>query len=154
MGPQTIKKPLDLKAFQPKARPYKVSAGQSLFLLVMPHGSMLWRMKYRLNGTEKQFAIGAYPEVSLSQAQEARDQARLLLKDGIDPVEARRNAAKDRPKPESEKNTFRIELSRAGELTIETESRIIRLIPPQTAALQSFLKATPVPQSINRRYSC
>jgi hypothetical protein len=124
MSPHSIRESADLQAFQPRAKPYKVSAGRSLFLLVMPQGSMYWRMKYRFRGKEKQYSIGTYPEVSLDQAIEARDQARLLLKDGIDPVEARRNIDKDRAKPETEKNTFRLELSRRNELTIETEARI------------------------------
>lgn len=149
MSPHPVKNPIDIKALRPKAKPYKVSAGQSLFLLVMPRGSMLWRLKYRLNGKEKQFAIGTYPEISLCQAREARDQARLLLKDGIDPVEARRNANKHRPKPEAEKNTFRIELSRINDLTIETETQLIRLTPSQVTALRSFLRAAP--QAMNGR---
>lgn len=151
MCPHPIKNPADIKALRPMDKPYKVSGGQSLFLLVMPHGSMYWRMKYRLGGKEKQFSIGTYPEISLDQAKEARDQVRLLLKDGIDPVQARRKAEKDRLKPESEKNAFRIEISRIGELTIETESRIMRLTNAQTTALRSFLNATPSRQSMNKR---
>ena len=151
MSPHFISKPADLLALRPKAKPYKVSAGRSLFMLVMPQGSMYWRMKYRFQGKEKQYSIGIYPEVSLDQAKEARDQARLLLKDGIDPVEARRNADKDRPKTEADKNTFRLELSRKNELTIETETRIIRLTPIQVIALRSFLRAAPAPQSIEIR---
>lgn len=151
MGHHPIKNPEDIKALQPQEKPYKVSAGRSLFLIVMPQGSMYWRMKYRLHGREKQLSIGVYPEVSLFQALEARDQARLLLKDGIDPVEAKRNARKDRIKPEKDKNTFRLELDRAGELTIETETRILRLTTPQTNALRSFLIASPAPKQPGRR---
>ena len=151
MSPHPIKNPADLQALRPKAKPYKVSAGRSLFILVMPHGAMYWRVKYRFKGKEKQYSIGIYPEVSLAQALAARDQTRLLLKDGIDPVQARRNADKDRPKPEKETNPFRIELSRTGELTIETETRIIRLTPREVTALRSFLRAAPAPQPMNRR---
>lgn len=151
MSPHTIRKPTDLLALQPAARPYKVGAGRSLFVLVMPHGAMYWRMKYRFQGREKQYSIGTYPGISLNQAKEARDQARLLLEDGIDPVQARRDAIKDRPKPKTDKNPFRLELSYRGEMTIETETRIIRLTAGQVTALRSFLRAAPAPQHKDRK---
>lgn len=150
MSPHPISKASDLQALRPKAKPYKVSAGQSLFILVMPQGSMYWRLKYRFKGKEKQYSIGTYPEVSLTEAREARDKARLLLEDGIDPVQARRDADKDRPKPKADNTPFRLELSYRGVLTIETETRIIRLTPREITALRSFLRAAPAPQPMNR----
>lgn len=44
-------------------------------------------MKYRWDGKEKLLAIGVYPEVSLKEAGEARDQARAKLRAGHDPSE-------------------------------------------------------------------
>ena len=62
----------EIKGAKPKEKNYKLSDGGGLFLLVKPTGSKLWRLKYRLNGKEKEYAIGVYPTVSLSQAREKR----------------------------------------------------------------------------------
>ena len=47
-----------------KEKPYKLSAGAGLYLLVMPNGSRYWRMKYTFAGKEKLLSIGVYPEIS------------------------------------------------------------------------------------------
>lgn len=70
---------------KPGERPVKMADGQGLFLLVTPAGGKLWRLKYRLDGREKLLAIGAYPQVSLSDARKRRDDARVLIAQGKDP---------------------------------------------------------------------
>lgn len=67
---------------KPDAKPYKLSDGGGLFLLIQPSGSKLWRWKFRLNGKENLFAIGSYPEVGLADTRTARDAARDLAKQG------------------------------------------------------------------------
>ena len=78
---------------KPKDKPYKLTDEKALHLLVTPAGGKLWRFKYRVGGTEKLLALGAYPDVSLIRAREKRDEARRLLADGIDPA-AKRKAEK------------------------------------------------------------
>ena len=58
-----------------------------MFLLVTAAGGKLWRFKYRILGKEKLLALGAYPDVSLRDARERRDEARKLVAAGIDPSE-------------------------------------------------------------------
>ena len=58
--------------------------------MVNPKGSKLWRVKYRMNGTERKLAIGAYPEVTLAEARAARDKARRQLAQAIDPNAVKR----------------------------------------------------------------
>lgn len=70
-----------------KDKPYKLAAGAGLYLHVMPNGARYWRMKYRWDGKEKLLAIGVYPEVSLKEAGDARDEARAKLRAGRDPSE-------------------------------------------------------------------
>jgi integrase len=80
-------------------RPTKLYDGGGLFLLLNPNGSRLWRLKYRFAGKEKLLAFGAYPDVSLKDARERRDEARRKLAAGYDPGEARKaqkTAAADR----------------------------------------------------------
>jgi integrase len=66
-------------------RPCKISDGGGLHLLVQPTGGRLWRLAYRFAGKQKTLALGAYPQVSLSDARAKRDDAKRLLATGADP---------------------------------------------------------------------
>lgn len=63
--------------------------GGGLYIYVKPQGKY-WRLDYRYLNKRKTLALGIYPEVSLVKARKRRDDARVLLADGIDPAEARR----------------------------------------------------------------
>jgi integrase len=76
-------------------RAYKLADSNGLYLLVQPNGSRLWRHKFRFAGKEKSLAYGQYPEVSLAEARERRDDARKLLRRGIDPAAKRREEKRD-----------------------------------------------------------
>lgn len=82
--------PVAVANAKPKERPYKLADGGGLYLEVMPNGSRYWRMKYRHSGKEKRIAFGVFPEVSLAEARKRREEARLQLREGKDPVEQRR----------------------------------------------------------------
>jgi len=79
-----------IKKSLPADRPYKLSDGGGLFLLVHPNGSRYWRMAYRFGGKQKLLALGVYPGVSLASARSARDIAKRSLLDGEDPGAIRR----------------------------------------------------------------
>jgi Arm DNA-binding domain len=71
-------------------KPFKLADGQGLYLYVKPgikDWSKYWRLKYRFAGKEKLLALGQYPDVTLDQARQRRDEARKLIADGIDPGE-------------------------------------------------------------------
>jgi len=68
-----------------KEKPFKLSDGGGLHLLVQPNGSKLWRFRYRFAGRENMLTLGAYPTVSLASARQKRDDARRQLADGADP---------------------------------------------------------------------
>ena len=74
-----------IRKAKPEAKPYKMGDGRGLYLLVQPSGSKYWRQKYRYLGVEKLLSLGVYPDVSLSQARERRENARKLLANGTDP---------------------------------------------------------------------
>ena len=74
------------KNAKPRAKFYKKADSHGLFLQVMPNGAKYWRLKYRFFGKEKVLALGVYPEVSLLQAREKREEARKLLASDIDPA--------------------------------------------------------------------
>lgn len=71
----------------------KLADALGLFLYVTPQGFKSWRMKYRFSGKEKQLTFGGYPEVSLLEARERRDEARKLLRDNLDPGVVRKQRA-------------------------------------------------------------
>lgn len=71
-------------------KPKKLSDEKGLYLLVNPNGSKLWRFKYRFDGIEKLLALGAYPDISLAEAREKRDEARKLHANGQDPSEVKK----------------------------------------------------------------
>jgi hypothetical protein len=74
-----------IKALKPVTTARKIADDKGLYLEVMPTGSKYWRFKYRFAGKEKRLAIGVYPEISLKEAREKRDDAKRLIRDGIDP---------------------------------------------------------------------
>ncbi len=68
----------------------KLADGGGLYLTVSPAGTCLWRIKYRYGGKERLYAAGTYPQVTLSDARGQRDMVKRLLREGRDPVQARR----------------------------------------------------------------
>jgi integrase len=79
-----------INAAKPRAKPYKMTDGLGLYLLVTERGGRLWRMNYSFLGKQKTLSFGSYPDVSLAKAREKRGAARTALADGIDPLEARK----------------------------------------------------------------
>ncbi len=70
---------------KPGEKQKKLSDNDGMYLLVTPNGGKCWRLKYRYSGREKVLALGTYPEISLSNARQRREDARKLLANGIDP---------------------------------------------------------------------
>ncbi|MDA8159124.1 MAG: integrase arm-type DNA-binding domain-containing protein [Desulfobacteraceae bacterium] len=81
---------LEIRNAKPKDKPYKLFAGEGLFLLVTPNGGKWWRFKYRFGGKEKLLSVGTYPQLSLKEAGVKRDEWRRLLLSGIDPGQKRK----------------------------------------------------------------
>ena len=89
----------------------RVFDGRGLYLEIAPSGGKWWRLKYRIGGKEKRLSLGVYMaasaktvEVSLEAARKAAEEARQLLRDGVDPSQERK-AEKLRAAHQSE-NTF------------------------------------------------
>ena len=87
-----------VRTAKPSDKPMRLFDGGGLYLEVSPAGGKLWRLKYRFGGKEKRLALGIYPEISLKDARERRDDARKLLANDIDPgviKKARKAAGKE-----------------------------------------------------------
>ena len=65
-------------------KPFKLSDDRGLYLLVNAAGKY-WRVDYRFAGKRKTLALGVYPDVTLKEARERRDNARKQLTNGVDP---------------------------------------------------------------------
>jgi len=81
-----------IRSAAPTAKRRKLADERGLFLQINPGGSKLWRFKYRFGGKEKLLALGAYPEISLREARNRREEARRLVAEGTDPGAKRREA--------------------------------------------------------------
>lgn len=76
-----------IRVLKPRDKEYKVADERGLYLLVTPAGGKLWKLKFRNEvGAEKKLSLGAYPDVKLKDARDARDKARSTLASGIDPA--------------------------------------------------------------------
>jgi hypothetical protein len=82
---------LAITASKPRTKPYKLSDGAGLSLLVETSGGKLWRFRYHFGGKEKMLSFGSYPDVTLAQARTKRDDARKTLAEGIDPAQKRKD---------------------------------------------------------------
>jgi integrase len=91
---------------KPGEKAKKMFDGGGLYLEVAPRGGKWWRLKYRFGGKEKRLSLGIYPDVSLKDARERRDEARKLLANEIDPSENRK--AKKAARVEREANSFEV----------------------------------------------
>jgi len=69
---------------------YRVFDEKGLYVEVTLKGAKRWRFKYRFQGKERLLSVGIYPDVSLKQARERRDDLRKQIADGIDPSHARK----------------------------------------------------------------
>lgn len=91
---------------KPGEKPIRMFDGGGLYLEVAPTGGKLWRLKYRFGGKEKLLALGKYPDVSLKDARERRDEARKLLANEVDPSENRKQQRS--AKAERSANSFEV----------------------------------------------
>lgn len=66
---------LSIRALKPQSKPYKLSDGKGLFLLVQPSGAKLWRLRFRHRGIERKLSLGRFPDMSLQKARAMRDEA-------------------------------------------------------------------------------
>lgn len=77
---------VQLRKAKPTDKGYRIPDTGGLFLFVSHTGAKIWRWRYRFNGKEQTLTLGDYPDLSLSDARNARDAAKLTLKAGRNPA--------------------------------------------------------------------
>jgi integrase-like protein/Arm domain-containing DNA-binding protein len=75
-----------------KEKQYKLSDERGLYLLVGKTGRKYFRFDYRFMGKRKTLALGVYPDVSLADARQKRDDTRKLLAKDIDPSQHKKDS--------------------------------------------------------------
>jgi integrase len=91
---------------KPRAQTYKLSDGGGMYLLVRPGGARYWRLDYRFAEKRRTLALGVYPTTTLAVARARREDARLLLAQGIDPSAVKK--AKKRAALHANATTFEV----------------------------------------------
>lgn len=122
---------IQIKNAKPQAKPWKLTDGGGLHILITPTGGKLWRLKYRHDGKEKLLSFGAWPGVSLKRARERRDDARSLVAEGIDPGEKRKQDKTDaKAQVEEISNTFEVVARewQAQQVKVWSESHAIKVL--------------------------
>ncbi len=127
---------------KPRAAPYKVADGGGMSLRVQPEGSKLWRLDYRFDGKRKTLAMGAYPDLSLADARQRRDEARRLLAQGVDPSAVRREQkARETAQRKAGQGDHRVRVALAidGQFEIWKGGAVVRLRADEAAAVRDLL---------------
>ncbi|GAB1351846.1 hypothetical protein MASR1M12_05770 [Erysipelotrichia bacterium] len=101
-----------IKAMKPKpgCKLTKYHDGEGLYLWVYDDGAKnykRWFFRFRINGVNKpEMLLGSWPDVQAAEARAKAEEARQLLKQGIDPAENRKaTKAAERSK---ESNSFEV----------------------------------------------
>jgi hypothetical protein len=77
---------IQIRGAQPRDKGFKLHDTLGLHIFVSPTGFKSWRFRYRYLGKEKQILLGSFPETTLAQARDLRDEARRLLREHRDPA--------------------------------------------------------------------
>ncbi|MDR9498886.1 MAG: tyrosine-type recombinase/integrase [Hydrogenovibrio sp.] len=75
---------------KPNGRVQKMSDGGGLRLEVTAAGSKVFKYRFKLEGKDSDYVIGQYPVVSLAEARQLRDQAKHLVRQGLNPNDVRK----------------------------------------------------------------
>lgn len=81
-----------VRAAKPADKPLRLLDSRGLYLYVTPRGGKWWRCRYTFAGKEQMLSLGTFPDISLKQARERRDDIRRQAAAGIDPSAARKAA--------------------------------------------------------------
>lgn len=89
---------IKVRSAKPQEKEYTLVDGDGMFLLIHSNGSKYWRFRFRFGGKQHLMAFGVYPETSLADARQKREEARKLVAAGIDPREHKRAIKEEQAK--------------------------------------------------------
>ncbi|HCG6790328.1 tyrosine-type recombinase/integrase [Vibrio parahaemolyticus] len=126
-----------IKQAKAKEKEYALSDGDGLSLRIRPSGSKTWIFNYYTPYTKKRSKIsfGTFPDVSLAYARQQREEARVLVAQGIDPKYNREEREQAR-RTEIE-NTF--EAFSLQYLDIKSKTAVASTIKKRKETLNNYL---------------
>ncbi len=126
-----------IKQAKAKEKEYAISDGDGLSLRIRPSGSKTWIFNYYTPYTKKRSKIsfGTFPDVSLAFARQQREEARVLVAQGIDPKYNREEREQAR-RTEIE-NTF--EAFSLQYLDIKSKTAVASTIKKRKETLNNYL---------------
>ena len=65
-----------------------------MYLRVYPNGSKYWQLQFRFEGRQKILSFGVWPDISLKEARDKRFEAKKIIKEGINPIEEKKEILK------------------------------------------------------------
>lgn len=126
---------------KPADKDFSLTDASGLSLFVATNGTKSWHFRFSWYGKQPRYSLGTYPEITLKEARELRDQARALVAKGVDPrIERRQSKAKAADRQE---NTFEAVANRWHAFKLPRWSKSIR-----GAAVQSrfYLEKDLIPE--------
>ncbi len=122
---------------QPSAAPVRIGDGKGLHLLVKPGlaerrerrdrreggdvSDGAWVLRYTFGAKRRDMGLGSYPAVGLAEAREAADEARKLLRQGIDPLQAREDTKAAQAQAAAEAKARAVTFRDAAKATVEAK---------------------------------
>ncbi|NPT46156.1 tyrosine-type recombinase/integrase [Paraburkholderia sp. 1N] len=82
--------PTRLNNAKPQEKPYKLTDGGGLYVLVMPRGAKTWIYQYSLDGKRREVTIGRYPEIGVADARDRHAEYRAMVEHGSNPAAYKR----------------------------------------------------------------
>ena len=78
----------EIKNVRPADKPLTLFDGMEtgLHVLIQPNGSKTFRLKVKINGKDRRLTLGAFPDMSLSDARQKAAELKKQIKQGIDPT--------------------------------------------------------------------
>ncbi|MFL1552921.1 tyrosine-type recombinase/integrase [Pseudomonas sp. D47] len=80
---------LTAKQIENLTTPGTYEDGDGLRLLIKANGKKYWVLRFQLSGKRREMGLGTYPAIGLKEARQNSSDKRRLLRDGIDPLQAR-----------------------------------------------------------------
>lgn len=98
---------LSARRVQTLKEPGMFADGGGLYLQVTPQGRKSWIYRFKLHGRRRDMGLGTLADVPLAAARDKAAEARKLVKEGVDPIDARKAAAQAAAVPSVREKTFR-----------------------------------------------
>lgn len=86
----------EIQNLKPQDKRYSVKdkLNNGLFIEVKESGVKSWHYRYTFNGKQERLVIGRYPDLSLKDARQIRDESALMVAKGISPKQEKENKKK------------------------------------------------------------